>query len=56
MKRKRYTEEQIVSFPRKLPRATDKSKVELSGMLRPGGSHEEVTIHRDPNRFDPQTG
>jgi hypothetical protein len=39
---------------RKLSHLVDTSEVELSGMFRPGGSHEEVAVHRDPDRLDSQ--
>src|SRR5690606_4575037 len=39
---------------RKLPLLPDAWKVELSGRLRPGGSNEEVAIHRDADRLDPE--
>jgi uncharacterized protein YifN (PemK superfamily) len=45
----------VVCF-RNLPRSPDSAKVELSGMFRLGGSHEEVAVHRDADRLDSQTG
>jgi hypothetical protein len=41
-------------WDRKLPRYVDKPKIELSGILAPGGSHEEVPFYRNPDRHDPQ--
>jgi len=37
---------------RKLPQKVDKSKVENSGKLGPGGSNEEVKIYRNTNCID----
>jgi hypothetical protein len=39
---------------RKLPRLSQKLKVELSGMFPPGGSDEDFEVHRDADRLDPQ--
>lgn len=38
---------------RKPPCLGDRYKAELSGMLSPGGSDEEFTIHGDADRLDP---
>ena len=36
---------------RKLPRNSDNRKVELSGIIKPGGSDEEVDIHGNESPF-----
>lgn len=44
----------IDQVQRKPPHWVDTQEVELSGMFRSPEVHEEVPIHRDPDRLDPQ--
>jgi hypothetical protein len=41
---------------RKLPTLVDRSKLEPSGRLRPGGFDEEILLHGDADRLDPEGG
>lgn len=43
-----------VRLSRKLPRFGHRQEVEFSGMLKPGGSDEKITIHRDADSCDPE--
>jgi len=46
--------ESVPVVVRKLPRLSQKLKVELSGLFPPGGSDEDFAVHRDADRLDPQ--
>jgi putative transposase len=46
---------QMITVDCKLPHIEDRPKVELSGIIHPGGSHENVSIPRNTNYGDLET-